>query len=243
MGGDYNAPASSGVARGGGHGEPFLRRSFADDLRGGHRARSRPAHGGSLSLAGVRARDGEPRDRSCARRQRLDALRRARARLRGQRRRGRLLLPAGYETYEGYRDDILDNDAGKGLGDDFSTFCPGCAIDGWYADGERVLAAGLPRRRAASATWRTIAEFDESGFARLVLTPSVRFTGDCTDASGDDGGDHLYRQAAAARRGLYADAACSARAIPSSCLRPAPIPDWSSPAGSWPTARCSRPVL
>ena len=36
----------------------------------------------------------------------------------------------GYETYEGYRDDILDNDAGKSLGDDFATFCPGCAIDG-----------------------------------------------------------------------------------------------------------------
>ncbi len=90
---------------------------------------------------------------------------------------------AGYETYEGYRDDILDNDAGKGLGDDFATFCPGCAIDGWYAGGERVLAQAYP----ASVRFSDVvdyADFDEDGFARLVLTPSVRFTGDCTDPSG-----------------------------------------------------------
>ena len=68
----------------------------------------------------------------------------------------------GYETYEGYRDDILDNDAGKGLGDDFATFCPGCAIDGWYAGGERVLAQAYP----ASVRFSDVvdyADFDEDG--------------------------------------------------------------------------------
>ena len=89
----------------------------------------------------------------------------------------------GYETYEGYRDDILDNDAGKSLGDDFAAFCPGCAIDGWYAGGERVLSSAYP----TSVSFNDVvdyATFDEGGFARLVLTPSVRFTGDCTDSEG-----------------------------------------------------------
>ena len=89
----------------------------------------------------------------------------------------------GYETYEGYRDDILDNDAGKTLGDDFTIFCPGCSIDGWYAGDTRVLAEAYP----TSVSYNDVAgsvTFDEDGFARLVLTPSVHFTGDCTDSEG-----------------------------------------------------------
>ena len=111
---------------------------------------------------------------------------------------------SGYETYEGYRDDILDNDAGKGLGDDFSTFYPGCSIDGWYADGERVLSAAYPAAVSFSEV-EPFAEFDESGFARLVLTPLRTLHRRLHRLFRRNGGDRLYRKAAAARRGLYAD--------------------------------------
>ena len=48
---------------------------------------------------------------------------------------------------------------------------------------ERVLSSAYP----TSVSFNDVvdyATFDEGGFARLVLTPSVRFTGDCTDSEG-----------------------------------------------------------
>ncbi len=93
-------------------------------------------------------------------------------------------LADGYETYTGYRSDIMGDSQASSLSNDFATLYPGCTIDGWYIDGQRVLSAAYPTA-VSFAEVDPYAEFDENGYAKVVLTPSVRFTGDCTDNGGE----------------------------------------------------------
>ena len=94
-------------------------------------------------------------------------------------------LLEGYERYTGYRDDLLSDYSGEGLRDDFAVLYPGCKINGWYLGDTLVLNEAFPTS-VSYAQLEQYAEFDEDGYASLVLTPSVSFTGTCVDGEGND---------------------------------------------------------